>query len=208
MQQKDFQLKLICLWVMEIKPLYMFWSICVSHCEKNSGGDYSCSPLHFSRVSHFFLCEDIGARSAILLHRVDFSILLIYMHLYKVCKYSVESQWCSLSVLVHEGSPLGELHRCVRDGVKINVHIRTFKGLRGVCTGFLVAFDKFWNMVIILPAFIYNCCIDHVTFATALSKLRFEKIKVVLWFVKLMCSGTECWLWDINGTWCGWGWCI
>nr|XP_013809103.1 PREDICTED: U7 snRNA-associated Sm-like protein LSm11 [Apteryx mantelli mantelli] len=49
---------------------------------------------------------------------------------------------------VHEGSPLGELHRCVRDGVKINVHIRTFKGLRGVCTGFLVAFDKFWNMAL------------------------------------------------------------
>ncbi|NXV83327.1 LSM11 protein, partial [Atlantisia rogersi] len=49
---------------------------------------------------------------------------------------------------VHEGSPLGELHRCVRDGIKINVHIRTFKGLRGVCTGFLVAFDKFWNMAL------------------------------------------------------------
>ncbi|NWW82255.1 LSM11 protein, partial [Climacteris rufus] len=49
---------------------------------------------------------------------------------------------------VHEGSPLGELHRCVRDGVRINVHIRTFKGLRGVCTGFLVAFDKFWNMAL------------------------------------------------------------
>lgn len=52
------------------------------------------------------------------------------------------------SVAVHEGSPLGELHRCIREGVKVNVHIRTFKGLRGVCTGFLVAFDKFWNMVI------------------------------------------------------------
>ncbi|MEJ1283480.1 U7 snRNP-specific Sm-like protein LSM11 [Cricetulus griseus] len=47
---------------------------------------------------------------------------------------------------LHEGSPLGELHRCIREGVKVNVHIRTFKGLRGVCTGFLVAFDKFWNM--------------------------------------------------------------
>ncbi|XP_062977633.1 U7 snRNA-associated Sm-like protein LSm11 [Elgaria multicarinata webbii] len=49
---------------------------------------------------------------------------------------------------LHEGSPLGELHRCVRDGVKVNVHIRTFKGLRGVCSGFLVAFDKFWNMAL------------------------------------------------------------
>ncbi|CAO2642629.1 U7 snRNA-associated Sm-like protein LSm11 [Lemmus lemmus] len=51
-------------------------------------------------------------------------------------------------VSVHEGSPLGELHRCIREGVKVNVHIRTFKGLRGVCTGFLVAFDKFWNMAL------------------------------------------------------------
>ncbi|XP_011803213.1 PREDICTED: U7 snRNA-associated Sm-like protein LSm11 [Colobus angolensis palliatus] len=50
--------------------------------------------------------------------------------------------------LMHEGSPLGELHRCIREGVKVNVHIRTFKGLRGVCTGFLVAFDKFWNMAL------------------------------------------------------------
>ncbi|XP_066473354.1 U7 snRNA-associated Sm-like protein LSm11 [Tiliqua scincoides] len=49
---------------------------------------------------------------------------------------------------LHEGSPLGELHRCVREGVKVNVHVRTFKGLRGVCTGFLVAFDKFWNMAL------------------------------------------------------------
>lgn len=50
---------------------------------------------------------------------------------------------------LHEGSPLGELHRCVRDRIKVNVHIRTFKGLRGVCSGFLVAFDKFWNMALV-----------------------------------------------------------
>ncbi|XP_069755139.1 U7 snRNA-associated Sm-like protein LSm11 [Narcine bancroftii] len=50
---------------------------------------------------------------------------------------------------LHEGSPLGELHRCVQDRIKISVHIRTFKGLRGVCSGFLVAFDKFWNMALV-----------------------------------------------------------
>ncbi|MGH0124679.1 UNVERIFIED_CONTAM: hypothetical protein FKN15_033331 [Acipenser sinensis] len=48
---------------------------------------------------------------------------------------------------LHAGSPLGELHRCVKERLKIKVHIRTFKGLRGVCSGFLVAFDKFWNML-------------------------------------------------------------
>lgn len=63
-------------------------------------------------------------------------------------KASISHCWPRSSLVsVHEGSPLGELHRCIREGVKVNVHIRTFKGLRGVCTGFLVAFDKFWNMV-------------------------------------------------------------
>ncbi|XP_067899306.1 U7 snRNA-associated Sm-like protein LSm11 isoform X2 [Heterodontus francisci] len=50
---------------------------------------------------------------------------------------------------LHEGSPLGELNRCVQDRIKISVHIRTFKGLRGVCSGFLVTFDKFWNMALV-----------------------------------------------------------
>lgn len=48
---------------------------------------------------------------------------------------------------VCKGSPLGELHRCVQDRIRVKVHIRTFIGLRGVCSGFVVAFDKFWNMV-------------------------------------------------------------
>lgn len=48
---------------------------------------------------------------------------------------------------VCKGSPLGELYRCVEEKIRVRVHIRTFKGLRGVCSGFVVAFDKFWNMV-------------------------------------------------------------
>lgn len=52
---------------------------------------------------------------------------------------------CRVSVC--EGSPLGELYRCVQERIRVKVHIRTFKGLRGVCSGFVVAFDKFWNMV-------------------------------------------------------------
>jgi len=48
---------------------------------------------------------------------------------------------------VHTGSPLGELNRCVQEKIRVKVHIRTFKGLRGVCSGFVVAFDKFWNLV-------------------------------------------------------------
>ncbi|KAM3867058.1 U7 snRNA-associated Sm-like protein LSm11 [Diretmus argenteus] len=45
--------------------------------------------------------------------------------------------------------PLGALHRCVEEKIRVKVHIRTFKGLRGVCSGFVVAFDKFWNMAMV-----------------------------------------------------------
>ncbi|KAM9850160.1 U7 snRNA-associated Sm-like protein LSm11 [Aulostomus maculatus] len=48
-----------------------------------------------------------------------------------------------------KGSPLGELYRCVEERVRVRVHIRTFKGFRGVCSGFVVAFDKFWNMAMV-----------------------------------------------------------
>lgn len=48
---------------------------------------------------------------------------------------------------VCQGSPLGQLYKCVQERIRVKVHIRTFKGLRGVCSGFVVAFDKFWNMV-------------------------------------------------------------
>ncbi|TSQ81057.1 U7 snRNA-associated Sm-like protein LSm11 [Bagarius yarrelli] len=33
--------------------------------------------------------------------------------------------------------------------LRVKVHIRSFKGLRGVCTGFMVAFDKFWNLAMV-----------------------------------------------------------
>uniref|UniRef100_A0A8K9VC32 LSM11, U7 small nuclear RNA associated n=1 Tax=Oncorhynchus mykiss TaxID=8022 RepID=A0A8K9VC32_ONCMY len=48
---------------------------------------------------------------------------------------------------LHTGSPLGELYCCVEERIRVKVDIRTFKGLRGVCSGFIVAFDKFWNLV-------------------------------------------------------------
>ncbi|XP_038131102.1 U7 snRNA-associated Sm-like protein LSm11 [Cyprinodon tularosa] len=46
-------------------------------------------------------------------------------------------------------SPLGGLNYCVQEKIRVRVHIRTFKGLRGVCSGFIVAFDKFWNMAMV-----------------------------------------------------------
>ncbi|KAM3924464.1 U7 snRNA-associated Sm-like protein LSm11 [Leptodactylus fuscus] len=50
---------------------------------------------------------------------------------------------------LHEGSPVGRLYHCIQERLKVNVHIRTFKGLRGVCSGFIVAFDKCWNMAMV-----------------------------------------------------------
>lgn len=48
-----------------------------------------------------------------------------------------------------QGSPLGELYRFVQERIRVKVHIRTFKGLRGVCSGFIVAFDRFWNLAMV-----------------------------------------------------------
>ncbi|XP_075712209.1 U7 snRNA-associated Sm-like protein LSm11 [Rhinoderma darwinii] len=50
---------------------------------------------------------------------------------------------------LHEGGPVGRLYHCIQERLKVNVHIRTFKGLRGVCSGFVVAFDKCWNMAMV-----------------------------------------------------------
>ncbi|KAK2891109.1 hypothetical protein QQF64_007300 [Cirrhinus molitorella] len=50
---------------------------------------------------------------------------------------------------LHTGSPLGQLNKCVQEKIRVKVHIRTFKGLRGVCSGFVVAFDKFWNLAMV-----------------------------------------------------------
>ncbi|CAL8262669.1 unnamed protein product [Lota lota] len=50
---------------------------------------------------------------------------------------------------LNKGSPLGELYRCVEERIRVKVHIRTFKGLRGLCSGFVVAFDKFWNLAMV-----------------------------------------------------------
>ncbi|CAM9465638.1 unnamed protein product [Lampetra planeri] len=47
-----------------------------------------------------------------------------------------------------EHGPLGGLYRCVKNRLPISVHVRTFRGLRGVCKGYLLAFDKFWNMAL------------------------------------------------------------
>ncbi|XP_073441254.1 U7 snRNA-associated Sm-like protein LSm11 [Dendrobates tinctorius] len=48
-----------------------------------------------------------------------------------------------------EGSPVGRLYRCVQERLRVHVHTRTFRGLRGVCSGFIIAFDKCWNLAMV-----------------------------------------------------------
>ncbi|XP_015916942.2 U7 snRNA-associated Sm-like protein LSm11 [Parasteatoda tepidariorum] len=44
------------------------------------------------------------------------------------------------------GTPLGALTKCLENR-KIKVWTRNFEKVRGICTGYVVAFDKHWNLV-------------------------------------------------------------
>ena len=52
---------------------------------------------------------------------------------------------CSFSA--KETGPLSTLQRALTTNLKVTVVIRTFKGVRGECTGYLVAYDKYMNLV-------------------------------------------------------------
>ena len=45
------------------------------------------------------------------------------------------------------GGPLSSLRAMLRDKCRVRVVLRRLRGLRGYCTGVLVAFDRHWNMV-------------------------------------------------------------
>lgn len=44
--------------------------------------------------------------------------------------------------------PLAMLRDCMRQGRRIKVHTRSEHGLRGFVTGFLISFDKHWNILL------------------------------------------------------------
>ena len=43
--------------------------------------------------------------------------------------------------------PLALLHTAVKEKVQVRVWVRRFRGVRGVCQGYIVAFDNHWNLV-------------------------------------------------------------
>nr|XP_039265187.1 U7 snRNA-associated Sm-like protein LSm11 [Styela clava] len=45
--------------------------------------------------------------------------------------------------------PYSLIHRIVREHLRCNVYVRDFCGLRGVCSGYVVAFDRFTNLAMV-----------------------------------------------------------
>lgn len=52
--------------------------------------------------------------------------------------------------------PFSALQKCVTESRKIKVSTRKLNGVRGTCTGILVAFDKHWNLAMIDVDETYN----------------------------------------------------
>ena len=47
----------------------------------------------------------------------------------------------------YQEGALGVLRRCVEQRLMIRVWTRNYRYVRGICVGYLVAFDKHWNLV-------------------------------------------------------------
>ena len=52
--------------------------------------------------------------------------------------------------------PFSALQKCVTEGRKIKVSTRKLNGVRGTCTGVLIAYDKHWNLAMIDVDETYN----------------------------------------------------
>jgi len=60
--------------------------------------------------------------------------------------------------LDYKEGPLSVLRRCVEDHLKVKVWTRNFKYARGICNGYIVAFDLHWNLVC-RPLLNQSCCV-------------------------------------------------
>jgi len=55
--------------------------------------------------------------------------------------------YCVLFADEYRHGALAVLCRCVNERLKIKVWTRNYRYVRGICVGYLVAFDKHWNLV-------------------------------------------------------------
>lgn len=60
-----------------------------------------------------------------------------------VCGFDV----INLSVVAYTQGPLSMLKRAVEERRRIKVWTRSFRYVRGICTGYVVMFDKHFNLV-------------------------------------------------------------
>jgi len=58
----------------------------------------------------------------------------------------------------YQSGALAILCRCVSERLKIKVWTRNYSYVRGICVGYLVAFDKHWNLVWLTPINFTCCC--------------------------------------------------
>jgi small nuclear ribonucleoprotein (snRNP)-like protein len=52
--------------------------------------------------------------------------------------------------------PMSVLQSCIEKGQRVKVTVRKLDGVRGTCIGFLVAFDKHWNLALVDVDETYN----------------------------------------------------
>lgn len=48
----------------------------------------------------------------------------------------------------YQSSPLADLYQCITNEQKMKIWTRNYKEVRGVMTGYIIAFDKHWNIVL------------------------------------------------------------
>eukprot|EP00041_Stephanoeca_diplocostata_P029075 m.848628 g.848628 ORF g.848628 m.848628 type:complete len:534 (+) comp23489_c0_seq2:356-1957(+) len=76
--------------------------------------------------------------------------------------------------------PLGVLHRAFRNRVRVSVHVRGHKSIRGTLTGVVIAFDKHCNMVLgdVTEVYTTTDFVPHETHAASASARSFTSAEI------------------------------
>ncbi|KYM82385.1 U7 snRNA-associated Sm-like protein LSm11, partial [Atta colombica] len=82
-------------------------------------------------------------------HRVDELVIFEYtMCLTKPVSRRRREQKDVLSKMQKILGPLGMLHGCMENKIRVRVYTRNAYGIRGHVEAYVVAFDKFWNLAL------------------------------------------------------------
>ncbi|XP_014665639.1 PREDICTED: serine/arginine repetitive matrix protein 2-like [Priapulus caudatus] len=64
-------------------------------------------------------------------------------------KFTKNAQKNVLRHMTSATGPLGVLNKCVQERIRVKVWTRSYNHIRGICTGYIVAFDKHWNLAMV-----------------------------------------------------------